>query len=206
MFQRRLLLLLWLTAGCGGSSSSSVQPDAAPFPGDGALTGEGGACAIELASPRNEGANHVAECAAVTYGSRPPSSGNHYARWAVFRVYSKPVPWGYLVHAMEHGAVVIAYNCPDGCAADVARATALVEGTSPKPACSRPPVILTPDPTLDVRWAAASWGYTLRAPCYDEEALRAFIAAHRERGPENFPEDCGVVDLEARDWCASGAP
>ena len=54
----------------------------------------------------------------------------------------------------------------------VAKATALVENTPPKAACSRPPVILVPDPTLDVTWAAAAWHNTLRARCFDEDALK----------------------------------
>jgi hypothetical protein len=208
MSHRHLVLAACLAAGCSSSSPGAADgAGPAPQPDGGTATGDGAAsCKVELAMPADEGANHVAECAPVTYGSRPPSSGNHYGRWAVFKVYSKPVPWGYLVHAMEHGAVVIAYNCPTGCAADVARATALVESTPPKAACSRPPVILVPDPTLDVTWAAAAWHNTLRAPCYDEDALKTFITAHRDRGPELFAEDCGIVDLEARDWCANGAP
>src|SRR6185436_4611852 len=103
------------------------------------------------------------------------------------------VPWGYLLHAMEHGVVVIAYNCPDGCAADVAAATAVMEAVPRKSACPkpRPPVILTPDPKLSARFAAASWGHILRASCFDAEAFLRFASAHANQGPELFPNDCG---------------
>ena len=48
-----------------------------------------------------------------------------------------------------------------------------------KPGARAPPVILTPDPTLDVRFAAAAWGHVLRASCFDRQAFGDFIA---ERG------------------------
>jgi hypothetical protein len=192
-------------ASCNGSGSPGAPPG-----GGGSLDGSpstpiaadgGRQCQAQLAMPPVEGANHVPDCTPVTYRSNPPSSGNHYSQWAVFRVYTKPVPWGYLVHALEHGAVVISYNCPDGCPEEVAAATELVQSIAPKPACSRPPVILTPEPTLDVRFAASAWGYTLRDDCFERDAFARFIDEHHDRGPEMIPGDCGLVDLEARNWC-----
>jgi hypothetical protein len=203
MSSRRLLLPILFASSCsGGNPPAGPGPDAAVGDG-GAVEGGASQCMVELATPADEGASHLAECTATTYRSRPPSSGNHYPRWAVFRVYSKPVPWGYLVHAMEHGVVVIVYNCPDGCAEEVAAAQALVDSTPLKGACPRPPVILAPDPTLDVRFAAASWGNTLRASCFDREAFARFVETHKNHGPEFSEADCGVVDLEARNWCAN---
>jgi hypothetical protein len=158
-------------------------------------------CAVDLADPPNEGAGHVAVCSPVSYASKPPSSGNHYGVWPVFRVYSAPVPWGFLMHGLEHGAVVIVYNCPDGCANDVATAEALWKATSVKPGCGLPPLIVAPDPTLDVRFAAAAWGHTLRAPCFDVEAFASFIRDHVNQGPELFATDCGSVDRESAGWC-----
>jgi len=161
----------------------------------------GGSCAVEVATPPNEGAAHAERCAPVQYASKPPSSGTHYPIWPVFRAYDKPVPWGYLVHALEHGAVVIVHNCPDGCPDQVAAAKELVAATPPKSGCSRAPVILTPDPTLDVPFAASAWGYTLRAKCFDRERFAAFIQRRANQGPENFATDCGSIDLEATGWC-----
>jgi hypothetical protein len=182
----RALWPLVLLAGCSADSS----PEAL------------GACSAELAMPPIEGAAHVPDCAPVSYQSSPPSSGTHYNDWAVFRVYSQPVPWGFLVHALEHGAVAFVYNCPDGCPDDVTAAQAFVAELPPKEGCSRPPAILAPDPTLDVRFAASAWGYTLRASCFDRPSFAAFFSAHVNHGPEYFPTDCGAVDLEARGWCA----
>ena len=50
----------------------------------------------------------------------PPVFGDHYPTWAAFQTYEYPVPLGYLVHSLEHGAVVVFYDCPEGCAEEVA--------------------------------------------------------------------------------------
>ena len=59
--------------------------------------------------------------------TKPPSSGNHYPIWPDYQTYDKPVPWGHLMHAMEHGAVIIVYNCPGGCPDEVAAAQAIID-------------------------------------------------------------------------------
>ena len=44
--------------------------------------------------------------------------------------------------------------------------------------------VMTPDPRLDVRFAASAWGWTLRADCFDPVAFLAFATAHYGQGPE----------------------
>jgi hypothetical protein len=193
-----LLLALTLVAGGCSSSSGTGNTDAAA----GSDVGDGVAqCQVERLMPPSEGAAHTTLCGPTSFNSKPPSSGTHYPTWPVFRAYDQPVPWGYLVHGLEHGAVVIAYNCPDGCAAEVQAAKEVMAAAPARPGCPRAPVILTPDPTLDVRFAAAAWGHVLRAPCFDRQAFGDFIAERRDKGPENIPNDCGASDREAIGWC-----
>jgi hypothetical protein len=203
--------LLALTLLAGGCSSSSGSGNPTPDSGSVLDASDGASqCQLERLSPPLEPANHVpiwptapAEgCTPVTHNSKPPASGTHYPTWAVFRAYDQPVPWGFLVHAMEHGAVVIAYNCPDGCAADVQAAKDVIAAAPARTGCPGAPVILTPDPTLDVRFAAAAWGHILRAPCFDRQAFGDFIAERRDKGPEYFVGDCGASDREAVGWCS----
>ena len=66
-------------------------------------------------------------------------------------------------------------------------------------------VTVTPDPLLDVRFAAASWGFALKSNCFDLPALQSFYDAHLGQAPETicandidptdpsagFPADCG---------------
>jgi hypothetical protein len=136
-----------------------------------------------------EGANHVPECSYVAYQTLPPSSGNHYPIWGAYKTYTLPLPEGYWVHDLEHGAVVLTYQCDDaGCADEVAAAQQVMDDVADDPICSGTGVnhrlVMTPDPRLDVRFAASAWGWTLRADCFDPVAFGAFIDAHYGQGPE----------------------
>lgn len=57
------------------------------------------------------GREHVADGTIVEYNSNPPTSGKHYGDWTKAGVYDKPVSDGHLVHSLEHGYVIISYNC-----------------------------------------------------------------------------------------------
>jgi hypothetical protein len=127
-------------------------------------------------------------CSPLTYGTNPPSSGNHYAIWADYRTYDRPILPGFWVHALEHGAMVITYNCPGGCPDEVAAAQSFVDGLPADCGAMARRVILAPDPLLDIRFAASAWGYTLRASCFDRDAFSSFYAAHYDHAPESI---CG---------------
>jgi hypothetical protein len=150
---------------------------------------DGGLCVVQVAEHATEGATHLAACVPVVYLTQPPSSGNHYGTWAAYGRYEFPLPRGFWVHNLEHGAVVITYNCPDGCAAELAEARAWFDALPVDPSCPAqvtvPRAILTPDPLLDVRWAASAWGQTLRAECFDKGAFSAFYSEHAGHGLEN---------------------
>jgi uncharacterized protein DUF3105 len=187
--------------GTGGNSSGATGAAGDVDAGGGdTIEIDGGACTAVIAQHPDEGAQHV-DCVPVpTYGTKPPSSGNHYPIWADFKTYTTPVPWGHLVHDLEHGAIVIVYNCPGGCPDEVARAQAMIDGL-PFPltpadvdvadgfACVAPTkhrMVLAPDPTLDVRWAASAWTWTLRSSCFDEATFGDFAKAHYAKAGENF--------------------
>ncbi len=171
---------------CAGSSSDA---DAERPPFDGAPSDDGG-CRIDAAAHPIEGAQHLPICSPLTWATNPPSSGNHYAIWADYRTYDRPIPRGFWVHSLEHGAMVITYNCPGGCASEVAAAQAFIDGLPADAKCgaSGRRLILAPDPELDVRFAASTWGHTLRASCFDRDAFSAFHAAHYDHAPESI---CG---------------
>src|SRR5262245_6355923 len=138
-----------------------------------------GSCAAVEQQHSIEGALHVTECSAVAYGTNPPSSGNHYGLWAAFKVYTNPIPPGYWVHDLEHGGVVITYSCEDGCGGEVAAAEEMLNSLPTDLLCLQTATvprrtIMTPDPRLDVPFAASAWGFTLRANCFDAEAFRSF--------------------------------
>jgi len=189
------------SGGAGGEAacaSPSEDSPIVPLPATGCPSFAG--APLGVAEHPDEGANHQVSCSSVCYGTMPPSSGNHYGTWPVYKTYGQPVPWGFLMHGMEHGAVVVTYNCPCGCADELVAAQAWIDGLFPDAKCAaRPRIVLAPDPTLDVRWAAAAWTWTLRAQTFDRLAFDDFFNDHYDQAGESI---CGgVTDGSAAGWC-----
>lgn len=185
-----------VAAGCSsgphGSYDAAYEPmPREPVPVDAGADADGGGidgaqCAAVIEQHPEEGFTHIYCTSPTNYQTDPPSSGNHYGCWPEYRTFDVPVPWGNLVHALEHGAVVIVYNCGDaGCPDEVAHAQAFIDAAPLDPACGTSRrVILAPDPTLEVRWAASAWTWTLRADCFDDAAFGQFYADHLGHGRE----------------------
>lgn len=57
------------------------------------------------------GREHVPDGTKVNYNSNPPTSGPHYADWTRAGIYENPISDGHLIHALEHGYVIVSYNC-----------------------------------------------------------------------------------------------
>ena len=147
--------------------------------------------------------SHVEECSALKPKSNPPTSGPHYPRWADFRYYSVAVPRGFYLHAMEHGAIVIAYVCPKGTCDEVATPIkTFVDALPADQKCAGAPqprrIVVTPDPRLDVPFTVAAWGHMLKAKCFDAKLVGKFITDHYAKAPEDLcaagfdPTDAGA--------------
>jgi uncharacterized protein DUF3105 len=204
---RAAAVSLWALAAC--SSGDATVRDAGnyeptpqePMPvdtggGNDAATVDGAQCTAVIEQHPNEGAIHVACTSSPSYQTQPPSSGNHFGCWPEYRTFDVPVPWGNLMHGLEHGAIAIVYNCgAAGCPDEVARAQTFLDSLPLDSAGGCPStrrVILAPDPTLPVRWAATAWTWTLRADCFDETAFNQFYVDHYDNAPESI--------------CSPGAP
>lgn len=92
----RFLIIFLLLVGAAGVGYWLYHEATKPLPG-------------ELIA--DSGREHVADGTIVNYNSNPPTSGSHYADWTRAGVYAKPISDGHLVHSLEHGYVVISYNC-----------------------------------------------------------------------------------------------
>lgn len=57
------------------------------------------------------GRGHVAIGEKVDYNSNPPTSGKHYQEWIRAGVYEESKDDRNLVHSLEHGYIVMSYNC-----------------------------------------------------------------------------------------------
>ena len=171
--------------GSGAAGSGAAGSGAA-----GAGTGDAGsgACGLSVEASPPTSAAHVTLCSDVTYETNPPSGGSHYAVWPAFQSYDFALPAGFLVHGLEHGAVVFWYNCPDGCADEVSQAEALLAQLAEDPMCAGTGAdrraIVVPYPSLGSRWGASAWGFALTADCFDPSGFEAFYIEHYGNGPE----------------------
>jgi hypothetical protein len=139
--------------------------------------------------PVRSSINHVPEGTAITYCSNPPANGDHYPVWAAFQEYDKPIQWPYLVHSMEHGAVLLLYKCEGPCPEIVDGLRRVRDAIAADPLCDAATprrIIIAPSPTLDSTVAAASWNAILKAPCVDVPTLENFVRSNYALGPENF--------------------
>lgn len=165
---------------------------------------DAGPCGVTTAQVPVTSALHVEQGSALTHASNPPAGGDHYPFWTSWGVHDTPVPRGNWIHNLEHGGVALLYRCPDraSCPELAAKIEALAASLPQDPVCEAefPPirnrVVVTPDPELPegVEVAAAAWGYTLVARCFDESALRTFYLERHGRAPENFCTD-GVMGV-----------
>lgn len=185
-------LLTLSTSGCSSDSPQNGPGCNLEAPAEAGAPGD--SCSVVPTTVTGLAQTHIPACSTFNYPDNPPAGGPHYPIWAAYKSYTFPVPRGFWVHDLEHGAVVFSYNCcasSAGCADEVARVQALIDAMPEDPTCSAPVsrrVVLTPDPLLDVRWGVSAWGFTLRADCVDEQLFREFYLNHYGHGPEDL---CG---------------
>lgn len=138
---RRLPVLLLLTLGvvtaCGGSSiSSSNGTITVGFVGNSSCPTDGNSPyspsppntnSAPVGQPVDEMPHtHVAPPTQITYLHNPPTSGCHYSLGNGTAPISPgihpptpAIPPEYWVHNLEHGYIVLSYNCPTGCLSDL---------------------------------------------------------------------------------------
>ena len=123
----------------------------------------------------------------IDYADRPPAGGPHNYCWTDWTVHDEVVLDDNWVHNLEHGGVVLLYNCPDGCPEDVAAMATLATSLGDY-------VVMTEDPEMDSRFAMTAWFYRLKTDCFDEARAAQFYADHVSQGPEatmsSVPEAC----------------
>jgi hypothetical protein len=117
---------------------------------------------------------HVQPTQRVAYDQSPPFGGPHDAVWAACTgiVYPNQLRTENAVHALEHGAVWIAYN-PDTIApGDLDILQDKVEGESY--------MLMSPYPDLNTPISLQSWGHQLKLDSAGDERVDQFIEALRQ--------------------------
>ncbi len=125
------------------------------------------------------------------YNSNPPATGPHLDTPQNWSIYTVPQIQEQLLHNLEHGGIVIQYNSLSG--PEVQQLTGIVQR-------DRYHIILAPYPGLptEAKIALTAWigpngnpalqsGKLLYCTGVNENAIRAFINAYRDKGPELVP-------------------
>jgi hypothetical protein len=120
------------------------------------------------------------------YNSVPPTSGWHYgdavAPWGVS---PEPIAAEVFVHNLEHGGIVIHYDCPSGCDEMRTRLENIVRSFPSK-------VLIAPYPGMFEQTqrpiAVTAWGRLAYLDQVDEPFIRDFVRRFKDRGPELVPD------------------
>jgi hypothetical protein len=162
MLLRSLPLLLLALTACSGDEDPCARFD---FPLD----------------PVPQSTAHV-ECSATCgNGLNPPTAGPHCAQTLACRSYDTPQNACNWVHNLEHGHLVLLYDCPGGCPDVVTTLQQLASEAKPGANGVRR-AIVAPASGLPTRTAALLWRRSLQAETPDPEALRCFAALQDEAG------------------------
>ncbi|MCS7067232.1 MAG: DUF3105 domain-containing protein [Meiothermus sp.] len=133
----------------------------------------------QVISHADAGRGHINLGTPVQYATDPPTSGVHWPNWTNPGFYERPEPKEKLVHALEHGNVVIYYDTPSAEALNQIRSwqrrfTGQWDG-----------LVVVPKPGLGQTIELTAWNKLLRLDTWNAALAAAFVDAYRGRGPEN---------------------
>jgi hypothetical protein len=123
------------------------------------------------------------------YNSDPPTSGPHYAVPAEAGFYDEAPPDEQLVHDLEHGYVIIWYNCSalasNECDHLKSQIENVMQAAGTSAITNTPKLIAVPRPTMDTQLALTSWGRLDKFDAFDHKRILNFIRLFRDKAPEN---------------------
>jgi hypothetical protein len=105
----------------------------------------------------------------VAYNTNPPTSGPHFEGHVEQKISSKSIPKEIQVHELEHGGILIQYNCKN-CDDLIAKLEKLARVNEH--------VVLAPYPDMDAKIALTAWGKLAKLNGYDEKLITEFINAY----------------------------
>ena len=156
-------------------------------------------------APVEKGA-HISPPQRAHYATDPPTSGQHYSLRG-----AAPTAWGFYDHALdpevwihnlEHGGVVILYNCSpttgspgptpgqggaSSCGDDQRRINDFVSSAPRDALFQEVKIVATQYPVPGHRFAIVAWGWRLFMDTWDDAEAERFYEAHVDNGPERMP-------------------
>ena len=132
---------------------------------------------------------HVAEGTKIDYKHNPPTSGCHYNLGYTRAptqagAYDRVIPKEYWVHNLEHGYIVVLYDCPSGCTQQFQQLRSWYHGLQPDSGVAYAKVLIIPYAGMQVPFAAVSWDWYDPIPTFSIDEVQKFYANHRGHGPE----------------------
>lgn len=196
------VLLLASLAACGGGSDDNSTPTPAasvsptvsaagtpsPTPGSSPTLRN---VQLDVQQFPNQGQEHLQFGEVYDdYNSNPPTSGPHSPVAADWGVYRNEVPKEVLVHDMEHGGVVVWYNCNAGQPLTTGQCTDLQTKLSTVVVGyirAGRNAVMSPYSGMDNRIALTAWTKLMVLDDFDETKVGAFIEQfERLFNPEGF--------------------
>ena len=135
----------------------------------------GGRAVVEEFPAGPEAFKHVPDGVLVDYGILFPTSGTHSEISITPGFYTEPQPLPRLVHALEHGNIVIYYDTPGD------EVMGKLQAWTQEFSEDSEGVIATPDPTLGRGIVLTAWEKRLVLDRFDDLAAIDFIDAYRGR-------------------------
>ncbi len=144
-----------------------------------ALAERGQEALARVESIPSRGREHLSPGEAHSYPGPFPTTGPHDPTPTQPGVYTEPQRPTGLVHALEHGNIVIYYDQPGEQAMQQLRDWAgLYDGQWSG-------LVLTPSPDLGEALVLTAWTRRLKLDAFEPTTAAAFIDAYRGRGPEH---------------------
>ncbi|MBI4639475.1 MAG: DUF3105 domain-containing protein [Candidatus Tectomicrobia bacterium] len=100
------------------------------------------------------------------YNTNPPTSGPHVEDHPEQQISDRPVPKEIQVHVLEHGGIMIQYNCQN-CDDLISKLGEIAKRYKD--------VYLAPYPDMDAKIALTAWGKLAKLEEYDEKTIVKFI-------------------------------
>ncbi len=143
-----------------------------------ALIAEGQPALARVETSPDRGGGHLGPGQGHSYGTAFPTSGIHDRVPIDPGFYTGPQRATQLVHAVEHGHVVIYYDDPGAEARDTLEAWTTLFGGS------WDGVVAVPSSGLGKAVVLTAWHKILKLDSFEPAAAAAFIDTYRGRGPE----------------------
>lgn len=170
------MLRRWLRLGLLSLLAVPLVPGAQDLD---ALAKQGRPQLSRVETETDRGNTHVRAGTPVAEGEPFPLSGPHWPKATPAGFYQEPQPKGELIHALEHGQVVVYYESPGF------KGLSVLKRWSAQFAGPWSGLIAVPHKGLGDDVVLTAWRRRLRLDAFDEAALAAFMDAHMGRGPEN---------------------